>query len=265
MWLSKTRIFDYEFCPKRFEYKYIEKVPSRGDVAREVMGRNFHLFFEAFFSEVDIHNGMNALECMEEIRRAALYVASPMSGDLESYIDFQWTTAKDYYHIIQTFIDAESARAAILQPDMLNEFYYPVALEARFKIPELKFEGIIDRIDLDPTMNYTVIDYKTGAVKKNVSKIRKELCWYKLGAEALGYKPVTYGSMFFPRHNYVFLERIKPISVTYAIRTIKSVADKIEEGKFPPRIGRWCEDCPYFDICEVSVDDEQVGVLPEKG
>jgi len=255
MWLSKSKIHEYQFCPRRFEFRYIENMPVKEEAVSAIIGKNFHLFFENFFSEVNIGNNMNPLECAEEIRRAALYVAAPMSGDLESFIDFQWTTAKDFFDIIQAFIDAEIARANALSPSMLTDYYYPVEVEKKFKVPELKFRGIIDRIDLDPSLSYTVLDYKTGKPYTNVSKMRKELCFYTIGARELGYD-VTYGTMFFPRHRYVFFEKLKPISITYAKKTINSVRESIEKGEFPCRIGFWCKTCPYFDECDLCGGDE---------
>jgi len=246
--LSKSKLFSYQWCPQQFAFKYIDKIEPTVKGTAMTIGRNFHVLFELYFSEVELHNGMNALECTEEIRRALLYVATPMSGDLESYIDFRWATPKDYWKVIQTFIDLEAARASLLSPDLIENYYYPLLLEKSFKVRKIKFRGIIDRMDYDPSETYTIIDYKTGNIGKNVSKMRKELCWYAMGAKELGYD-VTYGSIFFVRHGEIFLEKLKKVSMTYALRTIQSVRDSIDEGIFPCRVGHWCVNCGFKDIC----------------
>jgi hypothetical protein len=249
LWLSKSKIFAYQFCGKQFQHRYLDKVKVDEVAIAATIGRNLHTLFESYFDEVKLSNGMDVNEATNEIIRALTYCAAPMWGDPESYLDGVHTDADDFRHILESFVYAEIGRANELLPDLIDDFYYPVQLEGKFEIGDIQFRGIIDRIDLDPSNTYTLLDYKTGNVYRNVSKMRKELAFYKIGAAALGYD-VTFGAMFFPRHNHVFLEKISKRTMTYAYKTIESVRENIDEGRFPCRVGRWCYTCPYFEVCD---------------
>lgn len=154
---SFSGISTFKNCPKAFEYRYLEELPSA-------------------FVSIEAHMGTSVHTVLEWAYRLRLEGKEPAVEDaLDQYKDAFWNsgemervkvvktgiTAADYYETGKVFVNY------FFNTIFPNDKSDTLLIEKRFLIPlndKFHFKGVIDRVARTGDGVIRVIDYKTGKV-----------------------------------------------------------------------------------------------------
>jgi len=258
--ITKSSLGSHIWCPKKYEYNYIERRPQDQSEAMR-KGTIMHNAREDFFNAFDIKKAetMNSTEVID-------YCSSLFP--LDEYFD-------DYAGIAifeaQRFMDAK-------KEGKIHEFL-PVCNEGKFdceiiieantdpKYPltrpyKVHLQGIIDRI-FQEGGGYIPMEFKTGPWKDTkTSPMRKEMAFYQILIENsspavlqnAGLEegvPVTHWSWYYPISNHMYCEKVKKQSKNSAMKSIARLIHAYENKNFPTKFFyKTCAHCSYFPLCD---------------
>jgi len=250
---SHSRLATFEDCPKRFEYRYVLKIPTRTEGIEALVGKRVH-------------------EVLERLYKAAEREQVP---SLEKVI-------YRYHRLFEESYDAERVR--IVREGTPVEFYrqtgerclttyyrrhYPfdgdetLGIEKRVTFAldekrEYRFQGIIDRLVRARDGAIEVHDYKTSrraATQKQVDEDR-QLALYQIGlADRFSDQPMRLVWHYLQQDRKLTSTRT-PEQLQYLREDTMSVVDRIRtETEFKPRRSGLCDWCEYNDRCPIYPKD----------
>lgn len=245
---SYSQLNTYESCPRKYEYQYVIKIPTRGSSAT-AFGSSVHNALYDFYSLLKRSKG--GLDGIVDI---------PSKEDLLALYEKNW--------ISKGYDSKEQEMARKREGKSIMEKYYdklfseeenPLRLEESFAIHlgDVVFGGKIDRIDLvgekDGVQEVCIIDYKTGP-EKTASDIKKnmQLPLYALVTEEkLGLRVVGAKYVFVESGNAVDVD-VSQEKREVAKEKLLGVLDSIKGGEFSAIPGFGCRFCDFNTICEYA-------------
>ena len=260
--ISKSSLGSYQWCPKRYEFQYVEKRPIE---TTEVMikGSIIHNAREAFFNEFDVKKAENLSH--EELVNYCMSL-HPIDDYSEMYEAMSIFEAN-------RFLEAAEEEATDDFLPVINE----AMLDARITIRQdenpkyplsrdytVHLQGIIDRMFKEGD-RYIPMELKTGGWKDwKKTMMRKEMAFYKILFEntpdeelrALGVDPeipISHWGWYYPAANYVYVEDAKKSSMTAVRKGIAEMIHSYETGIFPTKyFAKTCSNCSFFGICDAA-------------
>ena len=260
--ISKSSLGSYQWCPKRYEFQYVEKRPIE---TTEVMikGSIIHNAREAFFNEFDVKKAENLSH--EELVNYCMSL-HPIDDYSEMYEAMSIFEAN-------RFLEAAEEEATDDFIPVINE----AMLDARITIRQdenpkyplsrdytVHLQGIIDRMFKEGD-RYIPMELKTGNWKDwKKTMMRKEMAFYKILFEntpdeelrALGVDPeipISHWGWYYPAANYVYVEDAKKSSMTAVRKGIAEMIHSYETGIFPTKyFAKTCSNCSFFGICDAA-------------
>lgn len=260
--ISKSSLGSYQWCPKRYEFQYKEKLPIE---TTEVMikGTIIHNARESFFNAFDIKKaeGLSHSELVN-------YCMSlhPIDDYTEMYEAMSIFEAN-------RFMEAVSENTTDEFLPVINEIMLDAKITIR-KDENPKFElsqdytvhlqGIIDRM-FQEGEKYIPMEFKTGGWKDwKKTMMRKEMAFYKILFEHtpdeelinMGLNPdipISHWGWYYPAANYIYLEEVKKSSITAVKKGIAEMIHSYETGIFPTKyFAKTCSNCSFFGICDAA-------------
>tara|TARA_R100000152_G_C6772707_1_gene199724 strand:- start:75 stop:950 length:876 start_codon:yes stop_codon:yes gene_type:complete len=260
--ISKSSLGSYQWCPKRYEFQYKEKLPIE---TTEVMikGTIIHNARESFFNAFDIKKaeGLSHSELVN-------YCMSlhPIDDYTEMYEAMSIFEAN-------RFMEAVSENTTDEFLPVINEIMLDAKITIR-KDENPKFElsqdytvhlqGIIDRMFQEGD-KYIPMEFKTGGWKDwKKTMMRKEMAFYKILFEHtpdeelinMGLNPdipISHWGWYYPAANYIYLEEVKKSSITAVKKGIAEMIHSYETGIFPTKyFAKTCSNCSFFGICDAA-------------
>ncbi|MFM8447532.1 MAG: RecB family exonuclease, partial [Candidatus Nanopelagicaceae bacterium] len=176
--LSPSRISEYQQCPQLYNYRVIQKLPEpiSLDAAR---GTLVHTILEELLAEAitertleraisrSAHHWQNQKEANPELSTAV--------SDDKEWLD-------RVHELLESYFALEDPQT-----------FHPTHMEAHLELEEadsLKLHGYVDRIDIAPTGEVCIVDYKTGKSpkpgfeEKALFQLRfYGLLWYRIHGE----------------------------------------------------------------------------------
>ncbi len=123
-----------------------------------------------------------------------------------------------------------------------------------------KIVGFIDRVDVTPSGEYEVFDYKTGKSTLNGYEIRRDIQMnlYSLAVEELYAKlPLSANLLYLRKERRVSYD-VEQDSVASSKEEIVSLVNSILGERFQPKPDyNTCKYCDYQSICEAKEIEEQ--------
>ncbi|MCD6413735.1 MAG: ATP-dependent helicase [Elusimicrobia bacterium] len=210
-----TEISHYDFCPRKYFYGEILKVPTASSRSFAEAGNVFHQAIE-FFGE---------LGGRENFRKRVLSALSGLS---------------------LRRVEAEKMISNFLRsPFTKNPFAKEVIFNLKFG--EFLIKGTIDRIE-KVSSGFEIYDYKTNKVP-DVAPYEFTMNVYALGCgKVLGFSPVKKLGLFFLFSGKVSDVKIMPESQTE--KRLRKILDGIKNFDFARVPSVKCGICPYKRICE---------------
>ncbi len=245
---SYSQLNIYETCPRKYEYSYVLRIPTKGNAAT------------AF--GITVHNTLKDFYTLLKRSKSGLegIVDSPDEKVLLELYKKNWVSSS-YDNKKQELLRKKEGEKIMkgYYEEIFSVEENPSRLEESFGVHfgNTVFGGKIDRIDLvrevDGVQEVCIVDYKTGGEKKEADmKKDLQLPLYALVAEQkLGYKVVG--------AKYVFIEAGKVVDVDVSQERREKAKEKLMEtlesigGKdFTATPGYHCRYCDYNTICEYA-------------
>ncbi len=237
--LSFSQLSTYTTCPLQYKYQYILKIPTAVNSAA-AFGDSIHRTLQTFYEEYRSNQSVG-VERLLEIYRSSW---SPVGFKSLSHEKKMKTEGEK---MLTSYFDT---------------FHKPnikiVDLERLFKIRvdgSLFVTGKIDRVDYNGNNEIEIIDYKTGK-KPSDAELKKslQLSIYALAATDRGLYKKELAQVTL---TFYYLQDMEKVSMKREMGEIEKMKTEISEaaqsirsGKFPPKVGPWCNFCSFRIICE---------------
>lgn len=252
--LSVSRLNDFKQCPLKFRYRVIDRIPEPPSSAA-TKGTLVHSVLEHLFDlpaqDRTVHQATNLLEP----QWAALVERDPEIQKLfeeESFSD--WLDSAR--NLVRTYFNRENP--TMLNPSRSNrERMITVELDSG-----IRFRGVIDRVDVAPSGDLRVVDYKTGKMPgpmyQNEALFQMRayglLLKYDQDKEPLQSQIIYLGSDSTLTY---WTDANDAAQVEESIVGIwNQILDCLDQGQFPPRTSKLCDWCNFKDICPAFGGEE---------
>jgi putative RecB family exonuclease len=245
--LSPSRMNDFTNCPQLYKYRAIDLLPEPPSIDAE-RGKLIHSVLEDIFelpssertfkSAVDLlpTSWSAQLEKTPELRALVL--------DEKGWMDRAQALLTNYFSLENPTTFESTYRELHLERDISDEIY---------------LHGYVDRIDIAPTGEVRIVDYKTG---KSPKPGWEEKALFQLRVYALLYWQ-NHGVL--PRMlKLIYLGDVKTIEsqpteaqLESTEKTLNNIGSEIltaiETGDFPTRKSKLCDWCFFKAICPAHV------------
>jgi len=246
---SHSRLATFEDCPKRFEYRYVLKIPSDTEGIEAFVGKRVH-------------------DVLERLYKAAQQDKVP---SLEKVI-------YRYHRLFEEGYDANRVR--IVREGTPVEFYrqvgercltgyyrryYPfdgdetlgTEMRVTFSLDEkreYRFQGFIDRLVRARDGAIEIHDYKTSkrAATQKQADADRQLALYQIGLTDRFPDQTIRLVWHYLQHDRKVVSTRTPEQLRYLSEDTMSVVDRINtEFDYKPRRSALCDWCEYNDRCPI--------------
>lgn len=241
--LSPSRINDFINCPQLYKYRAIDQLPEPPSLEAE-RGKLIHAVLEDLFELPAVQRNLpSAIEILP-LRWQEAITKNPLLTELidneKEWIDRAEALLTNYFEIEK--------------PHTFESTYRELHLE-NFLSEEMYLHGYVDRLDIAPTGEVRIVDYKTG---KSPKPGWEEKALFQLRIYALlywkkeGVLP-TLLQLIYLGDSQVIKSGISEIQLEATERKLRGIGDEIlsaiAENYFPPRTSKLCDWCYFKSIC----------------
>lgn len=161
--LSPSRAGDFMTCPLLYRFRVIDRIPERPSPAA-VRGTLVHAVLERLFDLPAARRTPDSALALLDPEWERLRAAEPELAELFGDDDAQGAWMEEARAMLRRYFTLEDPRR--LEPAR-REFYVETTLGSG-----LLLRGYIDRLDVAPTGEIRVVDYKTGASPSEMFEAR---------------------------------------------------------------------------------------------
>lgn len=234
--LSFSRIDTYDNCPRKFRYRYVDRLPGRPAPALS-FGTSVHAALERFYDR----------KLPEE----------PTEEELLGFLFDGWDTSGF------AALDRDEQLAWYRQGQRVLREYHrrttgtyrlPVATEAWFELPfgdDAVVVGSIDRVDSDEDGELHVVDYKTNKRASPRQRVARslQLAIYALACEHLyGRLPATV-ALDFVVPGVTVSVGLDEIDLDAARGAVAETAAGVRAEAYAATPNRLCDWCDFREVC----------------
>lgn len=241
--LSPSRMNDFTNCPQLYKYRTIDLLPEPPSIDAE-RGKLVHSVLEDIFelpsSERTYASAIDLLPHAWSKQLANTPELSALVLDEKEWIDRAQALLNNYFSLENPTSFESTFRELHLERTISEEIY---------------LHGYVDRLDVAPTGEVRIVDYKTG---KSPKPGWEEKALFQLRIYALLY---WRNQGVLPRLlKLIYLGDVKVIESTPTETQLKSAEQKlmnigaeiltaIETNHFPTRASKLCDWCFFKTIC----------------
>lgn len=246
--LSPSRAGDFKQCPLLYRFRAVDRIPEtpskaqvRGTVVHAVLEKLFHLpITERVPTRANELVGPAWAELVEQQPELAELFDGPDDPQLAEWL----ASAQD---LLSGYFELEDPRR--LEPEACE-------LRVETELPSgVLLRGFIDRIDVAPTGEIRIVDYKTGAAPREVGEAKAlfQMKFYALVVYRLrGVVPRQLRLMYLADRQSLAYAPDEGELIRFE-RTLDAVWQAIlragKTGNFPPNPSRLCDWCDHKVRC----------------
>ena len=234
--LSHSSISTYSDCPKKYEFQYIQRLPTKP--------KHFFSFGHS------IHSALEFMYSGEQV---------PTIEQVIEYYSLHWEKAG--YKSIEEQVKAKRSGEKMIRAyyeRYAKEWVKPFSVEAKFDITinHVRVTGIIDRVDIITDNSLHVIDYKTGqSIKVERIEEDEQLTMYQMATEMIhdSFKVGTLSLLHVPTLTWHSVTRHSDRLVEALRKKVVDTAAMIVSQTFPIKPSEhacaWCDfkiHCPAW-------------------
>jgi len=246
---SHSRLSTFEDCPKRFEYRYVLKIPTDVDGIEAFVGKRVHEVLERLYIAV----GRGRMPALPRViaRYEQLFDAAfepekirivRRELPVSYYRQLGARCVADYYRRHYPFDDGETLGTE-------HHVAFSLDPEGRYKL-----QGIIDRLVRARDGAIEIHDYKTSARIPNQQRldVDRQLALYQIGlSKDFPDQPMRLVWHFLQQNQRVSSSRT-PEQLEALRDETMSLIDRIRmEFEFKPKRSGLCDWCEYNDRCPI--------------
>jgi DNA helicase-2/ATP-dependent DNA helicase PcrA len=236
---SYSQLETFQRCPLQYKYQYILKVPTPPSGAL-AFGESIHTALQHFYEHYqnDPSIGVDTLLQIYE----------------QAWIPVGYASKKEHQ------MKKKTGREMLKR--YVQTFHHPhlsvMGVERNFKIrldDGIYLTGKMDRVDNKGDGRIEIIDYKTGS-KPDDKKLAKNLQFgiYALAATSKGLYNKQASDVTLTFYYLQDMEKVSLTKTTEEIAAVKQnvleTIDTIQTSDFTPKVGLWCDFCPFKMVCE---------------
>jgi len=236
---SYSQLQSYKLCPLQYKYQYLLRIPTAPSAAVS-FGNTIHKTLQKFYQQFFQNKNIGIKEMLE------IYQGNwiPLGYASSSH---ETRMKKEGEKILKIYLEKFHKKNIVT-----------IDLEKLFKIKltnDIYLTGKIDRVDRLKNNQIEIIDYKTGK-KPEEKELKKDLqlTIYALAATDKGLYKKRLNQV---RLTFYYLQTMEKVSLYKTINDLKSIKADVEKiisqirnNDFNPKVGPWCDFCPYKIICE---------------
>ena len=246
---SHSRLATFEDCPKRFEYRYVLKIPTDTEGIEAFVGKRVHEVLERLYKAAD-RDQVPSLE--KVIYRYHRLFEEGFEADRVRIVREE-TPVEFYQQMGERCLTGYYRRHYPFDGDETLGIEQRVTFSLDEK-REYRFQGIIDRIVRARDGAIEIHDYKTGRrvpTQKQLDEDR-QLALYQIGlADRYPDQPMRLVWHYLQQDRKLTSTRT-PEQLRILSEDTMSVVDRINtETEFKPRRSALCDWCEYTDRCPI--------------
>ncbi len=258
---SPSKLSVYQNCPRRYQYRYVDKISRRRKTPETVVGVAVHSTFEELYALVT-GGKVPALPELHEIYErefAAEWDETVVEKDPRFEMNDWKKVGRDcvelYYNAHQPF--SEDRTVAIEK-----RVGFPIMVDGH----EYRIEGFVDRLALAPDGAFEIVDYKTAKSLPNQEHADEDwqLALYELAVrrEWPDTKEVRL-KWHYVRHGKTLVSVRDDAARAKLLADAGALISAIKHDHvFEPRPSPLCDWCEYRDLCPLFADPIRVAALP---
>jgi putative RecB family exonuclease len=245
--LSPSRASDFMQCPLLYRFRVIDKLPQAPSAAA-ARGTLVHSVLERVFDLPAAGRTLDAAAAMVAPQWAALLEAEPELGELVDGDDPEalalWV--KDAVTLVERWFSLEDPTR--LEPAE-RELYVETDLDG------LTLRGYVDRLDVAPTGEVRVVDYKTGRSPSELfeGKALFQMKFYALVLWRLNGTVPRMLQLVYLGNSEIVRYTPDEADLLATERKLKALWRAIEQaattGDWRPRTSRLCDWCDHRALC----------------
>lgn len=241
--LSPSRVNDFTNCPQLYKYRSILNLPEEISLDAE-RGKLVHSVLEDLFEIPRLERDQAQATSLLPSAWQRQIAEKP---ELEQLVTNQQEWMDRAKSLLQTYFSLED-------PTTFDATYRELHLEKDFS-DQIYLHGYVDRLDIAPTGEVRIVDYKTG---KSPKPGWEEKALFQLRVYALlywrneGVLPRLLQLLYLGDGNTV---KSSPTEreLEATERILRNIGDEIltaiETDFFPPKKSRLCDWCSFKSIC----------------
>ncbi|MCM2303417.1 MAG: PD-(D/E)XK nuclease family protein [Elusimicrobia bacterium] len=258
---SPSKLSVYQNCPRRYQYRYVDKISRRRKTPETVTGVAVHAAFEELYGLVTGGKVPSLAELQEIYERefSAEWDGSVVEKDARFVQDDWRKVGRDcvqlYYEAHQPF--SEDRTVAVEK-----RVGFPIMVDGH----EYRIEGFVDRLALAPDGAFEIVDYKTAKSLPNQRHADEDwqLALYELAVrlEWPDTKEVRL-KWHYVRHGKTLVSIRDDAARARLLADAAALISRIKhDHEFKTNRGTLCDWCEYRDLCPEFADEVRVAALP---
>jgi len=241
--LSPSAVSEYENCPQLYKYRKIDKLPEPPSLDAE-RGTLIHTILQDLFEFPSQERTPQTAIDLLPSRWAAQLEGKPALLEMVSS-EKEWLDRAS--SLLQTYFTLEN-------PSTFEPTHREMHLEDDFD-SDIYLHGYVDRLDVAPTGEVRIIDYKTGKSPrpgwedKALFQLRVYalLYWKNTGVLPRLLQLIYLGDGRIVKSNPTMAEIESAEKVLR--RVAQDILNSIEKKYWPPKPSRLCDWCYFKSIC----------------